>query len=743
MKENAGVSYNSIFEAYFPEGADGPAEAFSGSSAERDLYLRFLDMLLLLAVDRKDNHPLEVLDRVGVLFSDQDLALSLEPHEKKAFPEKNGIRRILNHIVERGRTTLEAGGEAPLTALFLSGFVNPPEALAVLMAFAGATSRKYERIYGVLQEEKDTGRGVSVGLCLDLASLYLSEEEADPAILLDGDSFANRILFSPPPPYGAISEMARVLSLRKPALLTLMGEYGKLGDLRYCATEETPAAGSVECHPELTKELTEVYAGMRGTGENGVIELAGEEGSGRCFLMRRLSAVTGETVLKVSMTALLSFDPARQEDMIRDIVLKASLENVIVYLTAFPETEEGKEGRHDKERILGMLGSYLKILFTGVNSPLSENFYRCGNDVDSVYRMSVPDADPGMQYALWKEAADAYSAEFSGEISLEEVVSKYSLNPGRIFEVMENIAAVSEVTDEGRLVIRKAVLEEQVRRICSVQFGEQAKRLKSPFTWEDLVVDEAGEKLLKSACDRVRFRTKVNEEYGFGKKLPYGRGLAIVLYGPPGTGKTMAAQVLARELGLEIYRIDLSRISSKYIGETEKNLGAVFDAAKNSNAILFFDEADSLFSKRTEVNSSNDKYANAETAYLLQKIEEYSGVSILATNNMQNFDVAFKRRMTYLIPIGIPDEETRRKLWEKAFPENAPLAEDVDFTVLAKAVELSGAAIKNSAVAAAYAAAAKNARITLMDIAEAVDRECTKTGRMGVKNDILQMQFQS
>lgn len=149
---------------------------------------------------------------------------------------------------------------------------------------------------------------------------------------------------------------------------------------------------------------------------------------------------------------------------------------------------------------------------------------------------------------------------------------------------------------------------------------------------------------LRRACDRLRRRGTVNIDYGFDKKLPYGRGLSVLLYGPSGTGKTMAAKVMANDLGLDLYCIDLAQISSKYIGETEKNLTAFFDAARYSNAILFFDEADALFAKRTDVSTSNDRHANAETAFLLQKVEEYPGVTILATNHTQNFDPAFRRR---------------------------------------------------------------------------------------------------
>ena len=373
------------------------------------------------------------------------------------------------------------------------------------------------------------------------------------------------------------------------------------------------------------------------------------------------------------------------------------------------------------------LSEALPVFCIGTDKPLSDD--TTGGIVKSIYRITVPEISAHHQMLLWQEAVKKEGLGFPEGYSLRVLVSKYVMSPGRIFEVMKNVAAVSEGS-----VIDEKILEEQIRRSCSVQFGENATRLSSPFTWDDLMVSKESEDILHIVADRVRFRAVVNEDYGFGKKLPYGRGVAIVLYGPPGTGKTMAAQVLAKELGLDIYRIDLSRISSKYIGETEKNLGAVFDAAKNSNAILFFDEADSLFSKRTDVNTSNDKYANAETSYLLQKIEEYSGLSVLATNNMQNFDAAFKRRMTFLIPVEPPDKKTRIRLWESVFPEGVSLDPEVDFRVLAKVENLNGSSIKSAAVSAAYLAAVRGRAVDWDDIIRAVDLEGAKLGTLGLGN---------
>ena len=190
------------------------------------------------------------------------------------------------------------------------------------------------------------------------------------------------------------------------------------------------------------------------------------------------------------------------------------------------------------------------------------------------------------------------------------------------------------------------------------------------------------------------------------KKLSLGKGLNALFAGPPGTGKTMAAEVIAGELQLDLYKIDLSQVVSKYIGETEKNLDRIFTAAESANAILFFDEADALFGKRSEVKDSHDRYANIEIGYLLQKMEEYEGVAILATNLRQNLDEAFVRRMHFVVDFPFPDEEHRRRIWGVTFPREAPLGADIDFCALAREVRLAGGNIKNIALAAAFYAAA-------------------------------------
>lgn len=249
-------------------------------------------------------------------------------------------------------------------------------------------------------------------------------------------------------------------------------------------------------------------------------------------------------------------------------------------------------------------------------------------------------------------------------------------------------------------------------------------------------MNEESEKELKKIAAYAKNRSVVYEDYGFGKKMPYGRGFSVLLYGPPGTGKTMAANVLANELKLDIYRIDLSQINSKYIGETEKNLSAIFETGKHANAILFFDEADALFTKRTEVSSSNDRHSNAEIAYLLQKIEEYDGISFLATNNLNNFDAAFRRRITFIVPMNLPGAEIRQRLWEKIFPEELP-KEKIDFKNIAENGEMSGSNIKAAALQAAYRAAWEKRPVSKLDVVDAIDAEYRKNGALSIRQQLI------
>ncbi|KYF92000.1 hypothetical protein BE17_03745 [Sorangium cellulosum] len=222
----------------------------------------------------------------------------------------------------------------------------------------------------------------------------------------------------------------------------------------------------------------------------------------------------------------------------------------------------------------------------------------------------------------------------------------------------------------------------------------------------------------------------MGQAWGFERHHALGHGTKALFYGRPGTGKTLAADVLASELGMPLYRVDLSRIVSKWIGETEQNLGRIFDEARQSYAILFFDEADSLFSRRTAVQSSTDRYANMEVNYLLQKVDEHDGVIILATNLKAHMDEAFSRRLHHVVEFPEPDALAREQIWRLSIPEEAPVDAEIDFARLAERFEISGGAIRNAVLGAAYHAAAAGSPIDMTHIAGALRAEYAKMDRL-------------
>lgn len=254
-----------------------------------------------------------------------------------------------------------------------------------------------------------------------------------------------------------------------------------------------------------------------------------------------------------------------------------------------------------------------------------------------------------------------------------------------------------------------------------------AQRIDVKATWDDIVLPDEETALLHQIADQVRQRSQVYDDWGFRQKMNRGLGVNALFAGESGTGKTMAAEVIANDLHLHLYRIDLSAVVSKYIGETEKNLRKLFDAAENGGAILFFDEADALFGKRSEVKDSHDRYANIEINYLLQRIEAYRGLAILATNLRSSLDTAFLRRLRFIVTFPLPARTERQKLWEKVFPAQTPVA-DLDYRRLAK-LNLTGGNIHTIAINAAFLAARDQSAITMHHVLTAARGEYRKLER--------------
>jgi hypothetical protein len=276
-------------------------------------------------------------------------------------------------------------------------------------------------------------------------------------------------------------------------------------------------------------------------------------------------------------------------------------------------------------------------------------------------------------------------------------------------------------------------LDRAVRRLAGGQIDALARRIRPTRGWDDIVLSSDRKQLLREIVDRYRHADAVYDEWGFSASPS--RGQVALFSGPSGTGKTLAAEIVAGQLGLDLFKLDLSAVVSKYIGETEKNLDEVFDAARAGNVVLFFDEADALFGKRSEVRDARDRYANIEVSYLLQRLEAYDGVVTLATNFEKNIDEAFLRRLHIRIEFTIPDEAERKSIWEHNIPAGAPLAADVDLSFLASRFELSGGSIRNASLQAAFLGASGDGIIDMGCLIGGVVREYQKLGRLLKERD--------
>ena len=332
---------------------------------------------------------------------------------------------------------------------------------------------------------------------------------------------------------------------------------------------------------------------------------------------------------------------------------------------------------------------------------------------------------------LWKKESQKYMLD--KDLNFYEIAGEFTLTPGGIKKAVRAAQAMADMHNDGIITAR------ELKRGCynSLHFtmGTKAIKLETIYTWDDLILPQYQKDRLLTACNQVRYKYMVYQKWGFQDKMSYGKNVSMLFTGPPGTGKTMAAQVVSQELGLELYKIELATVVSKYVGETEKNLNEIFQQAKRSQVILFFDEADVLFSKRTEVKDSNDKYSNMEAAFLLQKMEEYDGISILATNYIQNFDEAFKRRIKFVIDFPFPSPEQRQQIWQKVFPPQLPLGE-LDYDYLTQRFELSGSNIKNIALHSAFLAAAEDSgKVEMRHIVAAIRNEYAKSGKIFTKED--------
>jgi hypothetical protein len=334
-------------------------------------------------------------------------------------------------------------------------------------------------------------------------------------------------------------------------------------------------------------------------------------------------------------------------------------------------------------------------------------------------RVDVAKPTEREQRALWNEALDGAGRSLDGR--LDVLVGQFDVGAETIAIAAADAGALGATAPDGELFAR---VWDTCRSQARPPLEDLADRIEPAAEWDDLVLAEPQRATLKHLAAHVRRRRTVNEHWGFAAKSSRGLGITALFSGPSGTGKTMAAEVLANELRLDLYRIDLSSVVSKYIGETEKNLRRVFEAAEGSGAILLFDEADALFGKRTEVKDSHDRYANIEVSYLLQRMEAYRGLAILTTNLEGALDHAFMRRIRFVVRFPFPGRQERREIWRRVFPAATPL-DAIDVEKLAR-LDLTGGSIHNIGLNAAFLAADEERPVQMTDLAEAARGEYGK-----------------
>lgn len=481
--------------------------------------------------------------------------------------------------------------------------------------------------------------------------------------------------------------------------------------------------GELPVREELAARLAQIISGDEADRPSLYLCLRGRKGVGRTTLARRTAELLDLPAIVFDCTACSRMGREEFFDALETACRECILiQGVPVLLGLDALLEEPDTAL----QVLETAGRFSGAVFVLVDEETVTMELAAGR---RWLEEPVPLPDRTERVELWRRTLA--QLPLSGEPAPWELANKFTVTPAQIAGAAGTARSMALV---GRALDGRA-LNEAVYRQLSHRLGEHATLIYARHTWDELVLGEEERKMLRRACDQVRYKHIVYDRWGFDRRLAYGKGVSMLFAGPPGTGKTMAAQVVANDLGLEMYKVDLSQVVSKYIGETEKNLNEVFNEAKKSNVILFFDETDAILGKRTEVKDSHDKNANLETAYLLQKMEEYDGITVMTTNYKENIDSAFFRRISYVIHFAFPDAEARRQIWKGIFPAQTPLDEGVDFDYLARQFEFSGGSIKNIAVTAAFMAAAADVPVDMGHIIQAVKYETGKQGRIMRRED--------
>ena len=446
------------------------------------------------------------------------------------------------------------------------------------------------------------------------------------------------------------------------------------------------------------------------------IAVRGRTGSGRHTLLTSLAARAGRSLGVIDLSTIPR-EAGRTAPTLEAVLRRAMLRGLLPCVDGLELISS--EDPDTKVQLAAVLRSHpgpLAIRLPG-DAPVP---------LDPGYLLlDIPARNERQRAASWQIALERHRIELP---DASDLAARYRVGPGIIERVCAEVVRRPDPPTAPTAWMRE--LDDAVRQHLENRLGTTANRVTRLASWADIVLPEDVTDSLLELTARVRHRKIVYEQWGFDRSMTTSRGITALFQGSPGTGKTMVAGVIARDLGLELYRVDVSRITSKWIGETEKNLGSLFDAAEDGQVMLLFDEADSLFAKRTEVKTSVDRYANMEVNYLLQRLDSFEGIAILTTNFGSAIDPAFKRRLTYRVTFPFPDEEMREQLWRSLIPPEVPVAGKIDFAGLSQRFRLSGGYIRNAALRAAFLAAEEGSSLTHAHLERAIRMEFREIGKL-------------
>ena len=483
----------------------------------------------------------------------------------------------------------------------------------------------------------------------------------------------------------------------------------------------------VRSHPEYLKTLKETGLDKTISYGRGVVLLfVGAPGTGKTMCAKAVAQALGKRLLLVD--PLQIFDMKRPvEDNLSDLFREARLQDAVVF---FDECEglfaHRATGNPQVSLILSAIEHYDGVVVLSTNLPqlLDESL-----DRRVLYRVVFEPPTTSLRRRIW-EVHLPPGVRLAPDVNLDELAKLFEFTGGYIKNAVLVAINRALLRPERPVVLSHEDLDVAARTQMRARLNEYAERHVTRLRLGDLILPEETASQVREILDAARSRSIVFQEWGFGDKLSKGKGLSALFDGDPGTGKTHCAEILAAELGLTLYRIQVGNVVSKYIGETEKNLQRIFKEADSGHCLLLFDEADSLFSQRTDVKTSNDKYSNMEINVLLELMERYEGLVVLTTNLKKGIDKAFERRLSYKIYFPFPEPEFRERIWQHLIPAKAPVAGDLDFRILARSFELSGGSIKNAIIRAAYRAAAARRPMTMGDFTEAAKQECQAAGKL-------------